>query len=124
MIKRLLILITIGTATTFFMNSCYYDKFQELHPMINTACDSATATYSVDVSKIVNSYCVSCHGGSGGSGGISLNNYYNVKSTASSGMLMKALTGSGVPSMPPNTHLDDCKVGSIKHWVQNGMPNN
>lgn len=124
MIKRLLIIIMIGIGTTFLMNGCYYDKFQELHPMLNTACDSASATYSTDVSKIISAYCVSCHSGSGGNGGISLNNYDNVRSAASSGALINALTGNGVPSMPPNTHLDDCKVGSIKHWVKAGMPNN
>ena len=109
-------------AMTLLLNSCYYDKFQELHPILNTACDSATATYSGDVNKIVNAYCIGCHGSSG-SGGVSLNSYDNIKAAAANNKLMNALTGTGVPSMPPNTHLDDCKIGSIKHWIQNGMPN-
>ena len=123
MMKKLSIITAIGVGLTFLLNSCYYDKFQELHPELNTACDSATATWSGDVNKIVNAYCIGCHGAAG-SGGVSLNRYDNVKAAAAGDKLINALTGNGVPSMPPNTHLDDCKIGSIKHWIKNGMPNN
>jgi mono/diheme cytochrome c family protein len=106
------------------MQGCYYDRFQELHPSIGTGCDSANATYSVQVTKIINTYCIACHNGATASGGIMLDNYNNLKTQASSGLLMNALKGNGVPSMPPNTHLDDCKIGTIQHWIRTGMPNN
>ena len=103
---------------------CYYDSFQELHPSLGTVCDSASATYANQVSKIISTYCVSCHSGASAGGGILLDNYDHVKSQAASGLLMNALKGNGVPSMPLNTHIDDCKIGSIHHWIQSGMPNN
>jgi mono/diheme cytochrome c family protein len=104
--------------------SCYYDKFEELHPVINSGCDSASATYSNHIAKIVNTYCVGCHNNTVASGGVLLDNYNNVKAEASSGRLMNALKGNGLPTMPPNTPLDECKVGSIYHWINSGMPNN
>ena len=105
-------------------SGCYYDNFQELHPLLNMGCDSSAATYSNQVSKIVSTYCIGCHNGAGAGGSIQLNSYENVRAQASTGMLMNALTGNGVPSMPLNTHLDACSIGSIKQWIQNGMPNN
>jgi len=105
-------------------SGCYYDNFQVIHPTISTGCDSGTATYSLQVNKIIGSYCLSCHSGGSASGGIVLDNYNNVKAQASSGLLLKALNGNGVATMPPNSHLDDCKIGSIRHWINTGMPNN
>jgi hypothetical protein len=122
--KKILVLLVFFAGFGFAFSGCYYDKFQELHPMISTGCDSANATYSGSVNKIINTYCIGCHSGASASGGVMLDNYNNVKTQASSGMLMNALKGNGVPSMPPNTHLDDCKTGSILHWIRTGMPNN
>jgi mono/diheme cytochrome c family protein len=122
--KRLFLLIFFAFTMVLLMQGCYYDKFQELHPSISTGCDSSNATYSVQVAKIINTYCIGCHSGASASGGIMLDNYNNVKAQATSGLLMNALKGNGVPSMPPNTHLDDCKIGTIQHWIRTGMPNN
>src|SRR5579872_3821115 len=109
--KKIFFALILGIA--FLSQGCYYDNFQELHPSLGTGCDSATATYSNQVSKIVSTYCVGCHSGSAPGGGILLDNYDHVKSQASTGQLMNALKGNGVPSMPLNTHLDACKIGSI-----------
>ena len=108
----------------FMVTGCYYDNFQGLHPAIGTGCDSANAGYSVQVAKVINTYCIGCHSGGTASGGIVLDNYNSVKSVAASGQLMNALKGNGVPSMPPNTHLDACKTGTVQHWINMGMPNN
>jgi mono/diheme cytochrome c family protein len=122
--KKSGIFIGLTAVLMFFLSGCYYDKFQELHPMLNTGCDSASATYSVQVAKVLNTYCVGCHSGASASGGIVLSNFDNVKTYATSGALINALKGNGVPSMPPNTHLDDCKIGAIQHWIKAGTPNN
>ena len=122
--KKNRIFFALMVSVLFLMQGCYYDNFQEIHPSISTACDSASATYGNQVSKILNAYCLSCHSGSSAGGGILLDNYDHVKSQASSGLLMNALKGNGVPSMPLNSHIDDCKIGSINHWIQSGMPNN
>lgn len=121
---RLFLAVSTFIVISFSFSGCYYDKFQELHPMINMGCDSATATYSSQVNKVINTYCLGCHSGASASGGIRLDGYSYLKEQASSGLLMNALKGNGVPSMPPNTHLDDCKIGSIQHWINSGMPNN
>jgi len=123
-IKKLLKITIVCSSLSIMASGCYYDKFEELHPGLNTGCDSAIAGWNVQVSKIITTYCFACHNGATASGGILLDNYSNVKAQATSGMLMNALNGTGVPSMPPNTHLDDCKIGSIKHWINGGMLNN
>jgi hypothetical protein len=124
--KRLFIsLATIAIFLLFFV-SCYYDNEEALYPSLNNSCDTTNVTYSGTIAPMLNSYCTGCHSGSPPSGGISLTSFANVQAVTSSGLLMNALTGNGVPIMPlpPSGSLPTCKIGQLQIWVRNGIPNN
>jgi mono/diheme cytochrome c family protein len=120
--KFLLLAFVLGVA---LIPGCYYDKVNELHPAIQTGCDSTNASYSGNISKIINAYCVSCHNSSLASGNIVLDNYNDVHTQAVNGFLVGAVTGTGGhEQMPPGIHLDECKIVAIEKWVNAGAPNN
>jgi hypothetical protein len=122
--KRFIIpAITISVFLLFFA-SCYYDNEESLYPSLNSSCDTTIVTYSGTIAPIMSSYCTTCHSGSAPSGGISLTGYSAVQTTASSGLLMNALTGNGVPVMPVSGALPACKLTQFKIWIRNGMLNN
>jgi hypothetical protein len=114
---------TIAIFLMFFV-SCYYDNEEELYPTLSNACDTTNVTYSGTIAPVMSSYCTTCHGGSVPSGGISLTNYSAVQTVASSGLLMNALTGNGVPVMPLSGTLPACDLSKFKIWIRNGMLNN
>ena len=122
--KRLVIYLATITIFLLFFVSCYYDNEEALYPSINNTCDTSNVTYAGTIVPILNNYCTGCHSGSVASGGIALTSYSSVQALASSGMLIKALTGSGVPIMPPSGSLSPCKTGQFQIWIRNGMPNN
>ena len=118
-------LLLTGLLAVFFISGCYYDKVNEIHPVIQTGCDSSNASYSGNVSKIIGAYCVSCHNSSTASGGVVLDNYNSAYQQASSGNLVGAITGApGHTLMPPGIQLDPCKIAAIQKWVNAGAPNN
>ena len=122
--KRLFIsLVTLAIFLLFFV-SCYYDNEEALYPTLNNACDTTNVTYSGTIAPLLNNNCTGCHGGSIPSGGILLTNYASVQTVASSGMLMNALNGNGVPVMPASGSLSVCKIAQFQIWIRNGMPNN
>lgn len=104
--------------------SCYYDNEEALYPALSTSCDTTNVTYNGTIDPILNSYCTGCHSGSLPSGGITLTDYASVAALASSGALMNALTGNGVPLMPPSGSLSPCKIGQFQIWIRDGAPNN
>jgi cytochrome c5 len=122
--KRLLIPFIIVTIFLFFVVSCYYDNEEALYPALNNSCDTTNVTFSATITPILNSYCTTCHSGSPPSGGITLTSYATVQAQASSGMLMNALNGKGVPIMPLSGSLSACKIEQFKIWIRNGMLNN
>jgi hypothetical protein len=114
---------TIVTFLLFFV-SCYYDNEEALYPTVNNACDTTNVTYSGTIAPIVSSYCTTCHSGSVPSGGMAFTNYSGVQTVASSGLLMNALTGKGVPIMPVSGALTPCKISLFQIWIRKGMLNN
>jgi hypothetical protein len=122
--KRLLIsLATIAIFLLFFV-SCYYDNEEALYPSLNNSCDTTNVTYSGTIAPLLSNNCTGCHGGSIPSGGILLTSFASVQTVASSGLLMNALNGNGVPVMPISGSLSTCKIAQFQIWVRNGMPNN
>jgi hypothetical protein len=122
--KRLFIsLATLAIFLLFFV-SCYYDNEEALYPTLNNACDTTNVTYSGTIALLLNNNCTGCHGGSIPSGGILLTNFTSVQTVASSGLLMNALNGNGVPVMPASGSLSVCKIAQFQIWIRNGMPNN
>jgi hypothetical protein len=122
--KRLITLITTTIIFLFIVVSCYYDNEEALYPTLNNSCDTTNVTFSATITPLLNSYCTTCHSGSPPSGGISLTSYASVQAQASSGMLMNALKGNGVPIMPISGSLPVCKIELFKIWIRNGMLNN
>ena len=106
------------------LNSCYYDKSDLLYP--DTACDTAAVKYSTSVLPVLSSNCISCHGGSTPSAGISLDTYAGVKMHVDNGRLWGAVSHSASYSpMPKNSNkLSTCNLEKIRLWIAAGAPNN
>lgn len=109
-----------------FLTSCYYDRFEELHPMIGyqDPCDSTLSdTYTGSVSLILTVNCISCHSGSYKAAGVDLSNYNSTKSLAASGKLMGTIKQlPGYKPMPPNSKIPACQINKLQNWIDNGMP--
>ena len=117
-----LIIITGIMATS--LNSCYYDKSDLLYP--DTACDTTAVKYSTSVLPILSSNCISCHGGSTPSAGISLDSYTGVKVQVDNGRLLGAVSHNpSYSAMPKNSNkLSNCNLDKIRIWIAAGAPNN
>lgn len=89
-------------------------------------CDTVEVNYSAEISPIIETYCKGCHSGGNPSGSVSLENYNQIASVASSGKLYGSVSFSnGFVAMPyQGDMLPDCYVAMIKKWVDNGAPNN
>ncbi len=74
------------------------------------------------------SYCFGCHGNgnTGGSGGINLQGYDNLKPYADNGKLVGNITHApgyvGMPYGQPK--MPDCEINQISAWVSQGTKNN
>jgi hypothetical protein len=122
--KRLLVSFAALVLFLLFFVSCYYDNEEALYPTLNNSCDTTNVTYAGTIAPLLSSNCTGCHGGSLPSGGILLTNFTSVQTVASSGLLMNALNGNGVPVMPLSGSLSACKISQFQIWVRNGMQNN
>jgi hypothetical protein len=120
----LAIIIVVAGCLISSLNSCYYDKSDLLYP--DTACDTSAVKYSTSVLPILSSNCISCHGGSTPSAGISLDTYAGVKIQADNGRLWGAVSHSpNYSPMPKNSNqLNTCNLEKIRIWVAAGSPNN
>lgn len=89
-------------------------------------CDTTSVSFMRDVQPILNSYCVSCHTAGAPSGGVVLSTYNGVKTVADNGKLLGSIFHlPGYSAMPPSgIKLDECKLNTIKAWVDKGAPNN
>lgn len=121
--KLLKAFIAIGIMT--FIQSCYYDKEDELYPQ-TAACDTTDVTFTNNVFPVINSNCTSCHSGSAPSGNIRLENYNDISAAANDGRLLGVIRHeSGWSPMPKGGgKLNDCDIAEIEAWVNDGTPNN
>jgi hypothetical protein len=126
--KKVILLLIVASASLFVLNSCYYDIESQLYPVGSTNCDTTNVTYSVTVTGILSANaCLSCHGGTGASGGnIILDNYNSVKNYAQNGKLYGSISHSpGYSPMPQGGNkLSSCNILKIKKWIDRGMLNN
>jgi hypothetical protein len=122
--KRFIIASVTFIIFLLFFVSCYYDNVEALYPTLNNACDTTNVTYSGTIAPLLSSNCTTCHGGSVPSGGISMTSYTSVQTVASSGLLLNAIKGTGVPIMPTSGSLSTCKIAQFQIWIRNGMLNN
>lgn len=107
-----------------FIQGCYYDNKDLLHP--NSGCDTAFVTYSASVNPVLTAYCIGCHSGPNAPSSVTLDTYAGVKVQASNGKLLGAVShSSGFIPMPQNGNkLSDCNIAKIRLWVAAGAPNN
>jgi hypothetical protein len=119
--KKILYIAILLTA--FCASSCFYDKEHELYP-INVTCDTISLTYSNQVKKIIDGYCVSCHF-SGNPTGFDLDTWAGLNAVANTYLMGTVKHEQGFNEMPPSTHpLDACKIRQLQLWVNSGAPNN
>lgn len=119
--KKLLLFAVVA----FALQSCYYDKEDVLYPQNANKCDTINVTYAASIAPIMNTYCNSCHGGSGPSGGVKLDAYANVKTYADNGLLYGTVSHTSGSAMPKGgSKISDCKIRQIQIWVAAGAPNN
>ncbi len=111
------------SAIVFIISSCYYDKEELLYGA--NLCDTSAVKYSVQIISILNSSCISCHGGTAANGGgIKLGTYNDVKVYATNGSLLNAVTRTNNPMPKGAPRLADCRIAELRTWIRNGAPNN
>jgi mono/diheme cytochrome c family protein len=104
-------------------SSCYYDKEELLYGA--NVCDTTNVRYSVHIATIINSNCISCHGGTAANGGgIKLGTYADVKVVADNGSLLNAVSRSASPMPKGGPRLSNCRIAEISTWIRTGAPNN
>lgn len=123
-ISRLIPSLCILLTVSFY--SCYYDKFDEIHPtaLIKNTCDTTSAdTYLGSINSIMQVNCVGCHSSSAPTSNVALDTYAAVKAAAANGSLTGTMTGaSGYNSMPPSFKTKQCEIDRIQKWITAGMP--
>ncbi len=128
MLKKPIFVFTILTVITLLINACSKTSEDLLKPQTPVACDTTNMQYVRDVLPILQSNCYSCHGSgsTGGSGGISLDGYNNLKIWTDNGVLVGNIThAQGFVPMPYNgDKLPDCEINKIIAWVNRGALNN
>jgi hypothetical protein len=105
---------------------CSYDKEELLYPELFSCDTTAVVKYSSTVLPIMTASCYECHTGLFPSGAIRLDNYADLRVYALDGRLFGTITHNGsYPAMPRNApKLDNCKIASIKRWIDAGAQNN
>ena len=106
---------------------CQYDVLQP-EGEGGTACDSATAvSYAQDIAPLMDLRCSGCHSGGAPSAGLDLTTHETVALYATAGILDQriSLPESDPMFMPKNgAPLDECDLGKLQRWTDNGAPNN
>jgi len=112
-----------------FFSGCYYDSYEYLYPQLGSDCDTTNITYSGTIQPILSSSCLSCHSNSTAASygaNIKIENYSDVILRVNDGKLYGSISHTGGFSpMPKNSiKLNDCKVASVKIWIDAGASNN
>ena len=122
-------LIIVFIISIFIFSGCYYDSQEYMFPELGSGCDTTNVTFSGTLEPMLSSYCLSCHSNSTAASygaNIKLENYSDVLLRVNDGKLYGSIAQSGGFSpMPKNsTKLSDCKISSVKIWIDAGAPNN
>lgn len=125
--KKTLLLASKLLLVCALLNSCYYDKEEEIYPTVKSGCDTtAVMSFEKNISPILKQNCTGCHGGQNPAGGYDFTDHHDAKLVADNGKLIGAISHEPSYSpMPKNgTKLTDCSIAQIKKWVDAGAPNN
>lgn len=128
-IKKTFILKRIGCFLFFLLifQACYYDNEEELYPFQNSSiCDTTEVKYSNQILQIIQTACYSCHDESTQFGNINLEGYTALKTQVDNGNLWGSINHhQGYSAMPRNANkLSDCKIQTIKIWIDEGAMEN
>jgi hypothetical protein len=109
------------------LSSCYNDTEEQLYGA--PVCNLENVTYSIDVVPILSNNCYACHSQSNApanAAGIVLEGYEKIKVAVENGLLMESIIhGPDASPMPKNApRISDCKINTIKKWIENGALNN
>ena len=129
-------LIFIALFALPFLNGCYYDNFNEIHPIVSDTCIIAdTVSFSNDIQPIMNQSCgtsnSACHL-SNASTGLGLANYTlvigNIQDATVASFLSRIKHDNGVSPakwMPKDgIKISDCDISKIEKWIAQGQLNN
>jgi len=110
-------------------SSCYYDSEEYLYPQTSGQCDTLNVTYTNSIVPLMQNYCLSCHSNGQAAafgGNIRLENYTDVKVRADDHRLLGSVAHeNGYSPMPKGaSQLENCKVTTIRIWVNAGALNN
>lgn len=81
---------------------------------------SQSVTYNQNVKTIIDNNCISCHGSSSPSAGVSLTNYNEVKTAVLSNNLIQRMNSSASP-MPPSGKLPQPTIDQVQSWKDGGL---
>ena len=132
--KKLFILVLFATA---ILQACYYDNFDEIHPVpLSTTCTRPdTISFANDVLPIFIASCGTSDNGchqDGSSSGLGLANYSDTQATIDDStepnFLARIKHETSVSQskwMPkPSGKLTDCEIQKIENWFTQGRLNN
>lgn len=122
---HILFLLVSGIFFLVFISSCA--KLNEEEILDNFRyCKEDSVSFQNNVLPILNMDCNGCHSGPNAEDGVELTDYANVQLYASSGDLIGVLDHiGGLAPMPyGRPKLNDCKIETIRKWIEEGMQDN
>ncbi len=103
--------------------SCTYDSADLLYPA--GECNTADMSYINDVVPIMSKNCYSCHSADQNQGGITIDDYANIKLSADNGSLLGSIKHVGYSAMPRGaSKLNSCDISKVEAWINQGTKNN
>ena len=106
---------------------CRYDVLH-LPDDSELECDSSeVVSYAQDIAPLLYLRCNGCHSQNAPSAGLDLTSYENAALYATVGNLLERvyLPVDDPYFMPKNrAPLEDCELGKLQRWTDNGAPNN
>jgi hypothetical protein len=116
--SALMLVVAIGS------QSCYYDKYEDLHPTDTTAnaCDTSNVTYSGTLKAIIDANCANqCHNTS-----YNQMPYLTTFDECKNGVEFSGVidridrqSGDGL-LMPPTGRMNECNITLFKVWKSQG----
>lgn len=87
-------------------------------------CDTTNLTYANGIKAIFDQNCITCHGGSNPSAGLSLTTYQDVKNALIDPLdLIVRINGgdNSNPVMPQGGRMTQCNIDKIQSWYNQGI---
>ncbi len=124
--KQNILYISLVSSLTL-LSGCYNDTEEKLYGA--AVCNLDNVTYALSVQPIISNNCYACHSltnAPANGSGIVLEGYDKLMVAVSNSLLIESIThGPNASPMPKNApKLSDCKINTIKKWIENGALNN